>query len=410
MSRWLLVGAGMCFLLVSANILTLGYAIIGFEAMLVIYWLRRGQSNLAIGRLFLGILTAAGFVLVELSPNQGFMSGQDLLGLVLWLRLGVYPFIEVNQVKAWRAEEKLIYLGVTLIIGVYLMMRVTVAPLPQFVWWLAVVMMLINGLLVWLSEDRQSQLTHLILTEILLLLLVVPLASGVGSAAGLALILSLIALWVTPHLGRPNFTQTAWLWPYLPAATATLTLIGLPYSLGWLMRTEVYRLLLAADNLLLILMVFLAEILALSGLVRYWQTMWQVENGDNRRLAIGIAVMVPFLIPGLGPFILDRMLRQTLPEVDLAHSSPVLVTLVVTILGAFGVTYFRVRLFEMLRIRPARLTEWLQLQWLAELGVQGWTRFGKGILRLDVILEGQYYIGWAIFVTLVGALLIFLGA
>ena len=51
----LTLGAGTCLLFVSANGLTIAYAVLAFDVLAAIYWLRRGQIDLSVARLFLGI-------------------------------------------------------------------------------------------------------------------------------------------------------------------------------------------------------------------------------------------------------------------------------------------------------------------------------------------------------------------
>ena len=92
--------------------------------------------------------------------------------------------------------------------------------------------MLLNGLLAWLSDEHSEPLVRLLLVGTALMLLVVPLDQGATTAYSVGLILSVVVLWITPRLGQPRLSEGAWSWPYLPAVAATLTLIGLPFTLG----------------------------------------------------------------------------------------------------------------------------------------------------------------------------------
>jgi hypothetical protein len=379
-----------------------------FDVMLTFYWLKRTHPDLAIARLFLGILSAGALVLAAVSPQEGIISGLFLLSLALWLRLGIYPFIEIASQEAWPDDENLAYLGLSLIVGLYLVIRILSGPLPLLMVWLTALVMLFSGLLTWLTDRSRLWLIYLLLTEILFLSLVLPLPKGVVVAAALSLILSLIALWVTPLLGRPEISEGAWVWPYLPAIAATVTLVGLPFSLGWVMRSVVYEALLSLDNLLLIGSVLLAEMLAFSGLTRFWLNLWHGKNGKQSQVALGMVVTVPFLIPGLAPFILARLTRLDLAVANFGQSLLTLTLLAVIVGGGIALEYYRVRLLNFLKISPERWTSIARLGWLWPRGRQWLNKMGKLLLRVEVILEGQHYIGWAIFAAIIGALVVLL--
>jgi hypothetical protein len=406
---WLALGAGTCFMFVSANGLTLVYAVLAFDVLTMFYWLQHGYRELSIARIFLGLFTVAGLMLADLSPTSGTGPGVWWLGLALWLRLGLYPFIEANMHTRWKDYGGLIYLGLSLTAGIYLVTRVVIEPSTGFVSLLVTILLLLNGLLGWLSEERSNQLVRVMLVETALVLLVAPLDQPVITAYTVGLILSIVVLWITPRLGPPRFSEGAWSWPYLPAVAATFTLIGLPFSLGWLARTTIYEVLFLTGNLPLLLLVVIAESLVLSGLVRYWLTLWQGDEKSERRSLVGIVAMVPFLIPGLGPLILSTLTRTELPPANFEQTPRVLAVLIVTIVGGVGLGYFRSQIIARLKISSTGLADFAGLSWLLPWWAALLDGVGKFVLRIRVILEGQHYIGWALFTALVGVLIILLG-
>ena len=242
-----------------------------------------------------------------------------------------------------------------------------------------------------------------------------PLIKEVATAYALGLILSLVALWVTPRLGQPRFAEGAWSWPYLPALTATFTLIGLPFCLNWPAWTVIYQTFLL-ENVVIMILVILAEVLALSGLVRYWLLLWRDNGAESSKprqawlisSAAGIVAMVPFLIPGLAPLILSAIARAELPSVYLAQSTAMLVAIVVIVTGAVGLGYFRTQIIDWLKIFPSAWAELIRLRWLLFWGDKFLSRASKLALRVNVILEGQHYMGWVLFTALVGTLIIIL--
>lgn len=406
---WLALGASACFLFVSANGLTLIYAILGFDVLTMFYWLQRGQRDVSLARVALGIFTAIGLTLANLTPASGLISGTTWLGLALWLRLGLYPFIEATLHARNRDEHGLTYLGLSLTVGIYVAVRVINQPLPGVVVWLVISLVLLNGLLAWLSEQPSTFLSRLLLVEVLLGLLIMPMPQGVVTAYVVGLILSLVVLWVTPRLGRPRLHEGAWSWPYLPALAATLTLVGLPFSLGWLARTALYdNLFYSATSAAVLIIIMLAESLAFSGLIRYWLTLWQGDEINERRSLVSIVVMVPFLIPGLAPLILATMTETELPPADFNQPGAVWLALLITGVGGLGLGYFRPRLLQRWGLTPGGLIEIFNLGWLLVGLERLLNRISKFILRIWVIVEGQHYVGWALLTALVGVLVILL--
>ncbi len=405
LSIWLALGAGACFLFVSANGLTLVYALVGFDVLTMFYWLQRGQRDMSIARIFLGLFTALGLSLASLAVTTGAF----WLDLALWLRLGLYPFIETTLHTRWQDYGGLTYLGLSLTVGIYLVTRVVIAPLSALILWLTLILMILNGLLAWLADQTPLMLTRLLLAEVSLILLVAPVQPDVATAYVIGLILSLMVLWVTPRLGRPRLSERSGSWPYLPAVAATLTLMGLPFSLGWLARTNIYETLLFLDDTMILWGVMLTEIMALSGLVSYWFSVWQGDEVHERRSMVGIVVMAPFLIPGLAPFILSAITKTKLPPADFEQPLGVLIALLTTIVGAIGLGFFKQPFIKRVGISLAALVELVSLNWLLrwlEITLDGASKF---ILWIRAVLEGQHYIGWALFTALVGILIILLG-
>ena len=425
---WLTLGASASFLFVAANGATLGYAILAFDLFAALFWFRRGHYGLAVARLILGIVTAVELAVATLILASGMLPGGFLLGLILWLRLGGYPFVEANVYRRQQDNNFLIYFVLSLVVTVYLFIRVPFEPWPDLIRWLTVLMMLLNGWLAWLAGSasllagqtvaetppaaqagyRSFLLIPLVLAEVLLILLAVPVAQGVAVAFAVVLALSTVALWITPRLGWPSLGERNWIWPYLPAVTACLTLIGLPFTLGWLTRTSIYRSLLLSAGPGMVLIVALADALALSALLRYWAAIGQNDEKDGRRSGVAILVMVPFLVPGLGPFILSTLIHRNLATADLYQPAWVLGALAGSVIGAIALDYFRPGLIARLRVSQVTLAELGYLYWLAPPLVKWADRISKGLLRVQVVLEGQHYMGWALFIAIVGGLIILL--
>ncbi len=401
---WLLVGAAACFLFVSATPLTMGTAVFLFDGLLAFHWMQRRGDGLAVARLGLGALTAATLAATAVSPATP-LTGL-LVGFALWLRLGLYPFIEAAALPA-RDDDTWAYLGFSLTVGSYLLLAASQTALPAPIIWLITLTLLLNGLLTLLAESRRRMLIHFVLVTLLLMPAVLPLAPPILVAYSLATILGMTALWFTPLLGPIKNNQLIKAWPYIPALAATLTLIGLPFTLGWLPRLAINQAAFLTNNILLVLLIILAEILAFSGLARYWLVTWRAAGERNQRTALGFVVTIPFLIPGLSLFVLSTMMID-LPPLDLTQTAiPLLLTVV--IIAAGGVTgLYRENLLERTGYSVADLTDFVRLRWLIP-PLQRWLdAAGKWALRVNVVIEGQNYVGWAIFTAIVGTLIILL--
>ncbi len=424
MAGWLAMGAAACWLFIAANGLTIIYAVMAFDVIVAVYYLSHQHQHLAVARLFLGAITAAGVILATLSSSVAGVSGLFVLGFVLWLRLGLYPLLESFHQTNWRDDERLASFGISLAVGIFLALRTVSDSLPWVVYWLVVMTMLLGGVLVWLTQNQSdendlpvetpSQNRALLLSQLavvvsLLVLLSVPLPTGTGIAFGIGLVLSLMALWVTPALGRPRLSEGAWSWPYLPAASATLSLLGFPLFLGWYTNVSIYNALFRIENWAIVSLTVLAQTVALSGMVYYWLILVNGNERSNRRSVVGIIAMVPFLTPGLGPFILAAIANTGLsPQDYFVPSGGVISTMVFVAVAAIGLGYFKERIVTRLNIPASSVIKIARLNWLVKVLETGFDWIGRFVLRVEVVLEGQHYIGWAIFTALVGALIILL--
>jgi hypothetical protein len=351
-------------------------------------------------------LTAGGLVLATVAGAGGPL----LFGLALWLRLGLYPLLETLKFTRPKGYGYLVYLSLSLGVGFYLLIRVPAQPPSQTVVWLAVVTMLVSGMLTWLTGERSHLLIRLVVTTSLLMLLIGSLAESAATAYSLGLILSLVALWITPCWGKPQLAERGWPWPYLPAMAATLTLFGAPLSLGWPARRAIYQSLLLSENVQLLILALVAEILALSGLVRYWRLVWRGSEKGGLQAVAGSVIMVPFLIPGLAPFVFSTITKTELPSDDFEQSAGLYLVLFLVMAGAGVMGYFRPQIMARLHLSPT--VEWeirdaVEMVWL-------WlertlSRTSKFVLRVEVILQGQHYMGWALVTALVGVVIILLG-
>jgi hypothetical protein len=440
MAVWLLMTASACTLFVAANGLTIVHSILAFDVMAAVFWVSRGCKGLAVARLFLAAVTVTGLMVLTALVDHPAAPGIVFPGVVLWLRLAVYPMIESVYMLTWGDSDRLTYLSLSMLVGSYLAVRTINQPVPSVILGLTIFTMMVGGILAWTTSSRpamvgrKNMLNWLLLVEAQLILVVSPAAAPIIITFAVGVILSFVALWVTPALGRPRLDENAWSWPYLPALFATVTVLGLPFTLGWPLRQTVIQLVARPAGGIIFGLLFAAEMLAFSSLPDYWRILWQGHEQNGRRLLVGVVAMVPFLTPVLGLFILSELTKIDV-LVSVADFGP-LVYVVALGGGAILMSHFRLaittRVLSVMRRKalpdlvpaveslsePAgddpsilieqhgnvlatlelilsRITTWLDDS----------ARF---VLRIQVVLEGQHYMGWAIFVALLGALILLL--
>ena len=411
LATWLILSGTICVLFVSANGLTIAYAIIVFDLVAALAWMRKRQLNLATARFFLGILTAFVSMLVTALVDQPAVPVALFIGFTLWLRLSIYPVIEMGLSRHWAGRDRLAYISLTTLAAIYLCVRTIDQPLPAIIQWVTVFTMLVTSILSWLKFDfenlwtQQSSLLWLFLIEAQLVLLVAPLTTVTIVTFAVGFSLSFVALWVTPALGRPRFGESAWSWPYLPALFASLVLVGFPYSLGWPMRESIFQTLFRVDKVVLASLLFVTEALAFSGLIGFWKLVWSGDETNQRRSIIGIMTMVPFLTPVLALFIL-----YGITQIEALLTTVISVGTLVYVSGlvgaAFGAEYYQRTMLSRIdgsQVSIGRYFETAMTQ--LETVVDALSKF---VLRTQARLEGQHYMAWAIFAALLGALIILL--
>ncbi len=397
---------------VAANGISFSYALLFFDVIGCMYWLRLQRPNLAITRLFLAIFTMGVLMLAGLRETASL--GGPLLAFALWLRVGLFPFVEISYIGTTRlcGGEIMVWLALSTAVGVYVAARFLTVPLPQFVMLLMVLIMLLTAWLAWLDDLKHMRLKllRMILTQPSLALLIAPISARVSITLGLVYTLGLGTLWLTPQIGRPNFLERHWVWIYAAPILATLSLMGFPATLGWLAAVRIYTDLLLTSQPGLVAAVLLAQGIACSVLYQYWIWLWrgQAEKGPPLRAAIILAV--PFLIPGLGGLTFSVVTGLNLSRgnnsVTLISSTAIMMLVIWLLALAFGSG--RIIILRWLKITPQVVASLLDLTWLWPGMWQGANQVSHSVLRLKSILEGAHYLGWAFLIGLVGILVVVL--
>ncbi len=407
MAAWLILTVGAALLFVAANGLTLSYTLVIFDALTAFYWWNRRRIDFGLACLFLAFVTVTGLVL----QSVGAVQGQTVFYGALWLRLGLYPLWGWRNNEGDSQTDYFIYLLFSVAAGIYLLFRTTAPAVPAALFWLILFTMVVAGIWGWLTATRQRWLISIIVVEGLALLLVHTLNPQIATAYMIGGLLSVTALWHIPGLGKPNFSERAWLWPYLPALGATVTLLGLPQTLVGPVRSAMYSALTGSANVALLLTIALSEALVLSGLVGFWREIWHEKDTPRLGYSVaGIVVMVPFLIPGLGTFIFASFTGAAFaPNFSASNwltGWGALVMAMALPLGYFAPsikTWLEPVVGAIIPVSTLSLDD--GLLWLEN----KFSRLGKIVLRIEAWLEGQHYLGWALLVAIIGLIIFFLG-
>ena len=118
--------------------------------------------------------------------------------------------------------------------------------------------------------------------------------------------------------------------------------------------------------------------------------------------------LIPWLIPGLGPVVLSSIMQtEAWPASSAQFTTPIIIV-ILTAIAAAGLGYFRHQIIQRLKLPMPTSTKLLRLRWLWVGADKSLNWIGKLILKTNVILEGQHYLGWAILTALIGIVIIIL--
>jgi hypothetical protein len=306
--------------------------------------------------------------------------------------------------------DLMLWLALSTAVGVYVTGRFLTAALPAAVQILTIASILLIAWLAWLSTSegrgRQSKLLRMISTQPALALLVAPLSAQATITLTLGYTLALGTLWLTPRVGRPDFSERHWLWVYAAPILATLSLAGVPYTFGWAAHQEIYaRLFRHQQALLGVLMV--SEGIAFSVLYPYWKNLLSGKDRKDAALWTALILTIPFLLPGVAGLTFSVITGlQFGGNASLTGLTGMSLGLVWLLAFFFGVG--RKRLLTWLNVSPHALESPLNLTWLWPLLQRGLGALGFIVLQFKAVFEGGHYLGYALLVALIGLLVMVL--
>lgn len=428
--------AAACGVVLAGTYRTLAFALLLFDGTAALFALAGRRPGQAVARLFLGILSS--LVVVALARGTDHLTAYPLaldspFSLTIWLRLGLYPLIESDEMRDSLPPVRLGWTVVNLAVGLYLLL----AGVASWVVWLAGATTALHGALAWLEPGRERALAHAghaLAGGILIMAAVAGDTPGVV-AASMSTLAALVALGLTtPWLGRPDWRRPQQLWAYLPPLLATASLAGAPFTLGWEGRAALYKATWEAGAPGALTWTLVAEGAALSVLYRYWRRLlrngptatedqpgpgqaptrsWQGrgaggqgEFGIWRGLGATLAV-IPFLIPVVGPRLLPALASSaSLAAILEPHPLGISLALVGSLVWALFLGYGRRRSLDTMPFSRDAVMSAMRLNGLLSNLGRALDSLGRILLRIRAVIEGEHYLAWAILLALVLGLVI----
>ena len=412
--------AGLVAAAFSANVLTLALAWGLFDAFFVIAVLMHGDESSAGRRaaFTVGFNIAATLCLwiAALAINQENESqywhlthlseqASQFLALAAVLRLGLYPFSQWLPAEREDAPGRVVLLYVLPpLAGLHLLIRmasVDAPPLAPAAIWLAALSVLAGGALSWWRGGSRDALPYLSLSTLGTVVLAGVAArppitpQAVLSSGAISWALAIVTLSL-----NHGFHRRA-LWWSFGQALAVATLIGIPASAGFAVRTSLASATASSGNVLLLICVVAGETLAFATMARLLTTSSRSRIPRSWReiashaLAIVLAALPPFLLPAIA--------RQAFPAI-----APPAFAVALPNLGVLGVAIFilpialavilewlrRERRFEM-HIDLARL---ISLDWMYHLIFRLTNVAAIALNRISAVIEGEGAVVWALLI------------
>jgi NADH:ubiquinone oxidoreductase subunit 2 (subunit N) len=280
--------------------------------------------------------------------------------------------------------------------------------------------LLATALSAWAEQDRRKAIAWIALNQVALAVLAAMAgrqaqASLLWSAISLALGLSLLSFW-TPELKRAGRYG---LWLKAPTGLAIASLMGLPFTMGFVGRATLYRSLLALDRPYLWGLSMVADAVLFAALFRMGSALLSDLLGETAssewttwgpHLAGVIVLAVPLVLLGIHPPLASSFTADVdLPAVaELIGQADITLwaVLLLPLVGGYLLHRGQKAVLEGYATFWKSLAALLRLDWLYYwLWKVGW---GSGaVLRgLAQVTEGEGYLGWALLLAFIAFLLL----
>jgi formate hydrogenlyase subunit 3/multisubunit Na+/H+ antiporter MnhD subunit len=425
------VSAAGLSLIYSANLITLclSWALLDLSLLFLLVGRWPGQSTSdASGRaLMTSSLTGLGLVVAALlldGRSLGPAYVPSLLLVAALVRASFYPlhFWIVADTETELPARALLQ-AISIATGLALLARLLELfpqrlPYQSQLVTISGLALLATALSAWAEQDRRRVVSCLAVNQVALAVLSVAVVGPQGkssllwSAISLALGLSLLSLWPPEPEGVAKYS----LGLRVPVGLAVASLMGLPFTMGFVGRAALYRSLFALDQPYLWGLAIVADAVLFAALFRMGSDLAQSSTLHAQRSQwlphlVGVILLaVPLVLLGIHPPLADLIAAdmglpaaaELMGRADMALWAALLLPLV----GGYLFHRAQKAILERSAALWKGLAVLLRLDWLYR-----WLwKVGRGVgavLRgLALVTEGEGYLGWTLLLAFIAFLLL----
>jgi NADH:ubiquinone oxidoreductase subunit 2 (subunit N) len=425
------VSAAALSLIYSANLITLCLSWAFLDLSLLFLVVSQKGNQAAFGErgraLTMSSLTGLGLVVAALLLDDQGLSPVFVPSLLLaaaLVRVSFYPmhFWMVTDADMGSPTSTLLQV-ISITTGLSLLAKLQEfspqgLPYQSQLVTISSLVLLATALSAWAAQNRRRAISGIALNQVALAVLSVAVvgpqarSSLLWSAISLALCLSLLNLWPP----EPARAGRRGLWLKLPIGLAIASLMGLPFTMGFVGRTALYRSLFALDRPYLWGLAIVADAILFAALFRIGADLAQFSTVNSQlslwvpHLAGVIILVIPLVLLGVHPPLVSLLAA----EVDLPAAAE--------LIGGADIALWAVLLLPLVggyllhRGQKATLERsvafWksfgalLRLDWLHRwLWKVGWG-IGAVLRGLAQVTEGEGYLGWTLLLAFIAFLLL----
>ncbi len=384
----------------------------------------RGLSLVGAMLLLIGLLPAG-----PTGPSQEFQNGAlpidvvTLLALAAAIRAGIYPFhlwLLPYRREQVSISERLLEHLVPVLCGLWLLgwsLRLGDRSIWAQIEVIALLLFSILGsaLSAWTSKGKADHTTLVLITSASLAALNGVLSFNVGPSAMIWSTTAFAlggALWL---VGEQVWLGWGW---QVPVSVGAATMIGIPFTPGFLMQPSPARLLTAGSLFFVLYIIYiLAQTLQIAALLRSWEEVEReatlFQPGEMIRLLVAcIAIGLPLAVAGFLPRTVAAMasLPDSIPPTlgnppSVVATLPIWITLVAPLLAGIFTVMLRPLSWPIFHSWSERIHRLVALDWLFQFTWWSIDRTSDVWGNAVRVVEGAGYIGWLVVFVLIGYLL-----
>ena len=236
-----------------------------------------------------GICVLAAALLIRRDPRL-ILAGQVLMIVAAWIRMGGYPAqTRALLRKQVPLSEIIAARGIPLLAGLHLLIRVVEQGVPYLGIFVAIsgAACLLTGFLAFQAPDFRSALSYIVLNQVSLALLILLTMGPTGAVAAWVTVAN--ALLSVSCASQRDYSVASPLGRVRSALVlvATLSLIGLPLTGGFVSRWAILQGAVGRGSIGLVVVLSLSGALLVPPLMRWVFSPWTAATGGSSRIEPG---------------------------------------------------------------------------------------------------------------------------